>query len=240
MAGHNKWSKVKRYKEVADRRKGAAFSKVLKEITIAAKTNTDPNSNFRLRKAIEDAKALSVPKDNIDRALKKASGELEGENLEELTYEGYGPGGVAVLIECVTDNRNRTQPELRRIFEKNGGSIAEMGSVAWGFEKKGVILVARTAIDEEGLYQIALQNGADDILTSSEGYELISASAALESLRSNLEKARIQILLAELSFLPKTKVRVDGPVASEVQELLDALEDQDDVQKVVSNADFGD
>jgi YebC/PmpR family DNA-binding regulatory protein len=220
MAGHNKWSKVKRYKEVADKKKGAAFSKVLKEIMIAARTGADPDLNFRLRKAIDDAKALSVPKDNIDRALKKASGELEGQTLEELTYEGYGPGGIAILIECVTDNRNRTHAEFRRIFEKNGGAIAEMGAVAWGFEKKGVILVQKAAAKEEALMNLVLEAGADDITTSTDGYEILTTPSAFESVRKALEASQISVEFSELGFVPKNKIEVGAGVSEENQKLL--------------------
>lgn len=240
MAGHNKWSKVKRYKEVADRKKGAAFSKVLKEIMIAARSNTDPESNFRLRKAIEDAKALSVPKDNIERALKKASGELDGQQLEELVYEGYGPGGVAILIECVTDNRNRTQPEFRRIFDKNGGAMAEIGAVAWGFEKKGLILVSKEAAEENTLMNLVLDMGAEDMTVSAEGYEIITSPSQFEKVRSALQEAKIAMEFSEISSLPKNKISVTGESAESVQRLLEILEDHDDVQKVTSNADFGD
>jgi YebC/PmpR family DNA-binding regulatory protein len=239
MAGHNKWSKVKRYKEVADKKKGAAFSKILKEIMLAAKSGTDPDSNASLRKLIGDAKAISIPKDNIERAIKKGSGELnDGAQLEELVYEGYAPGGIAVLVDCVTDNRLRTQPEIRKIFEKNDGLMAEMGAVAWGFEKKGVILVARSAAKEEALMNLVLEAGADDLSASEEGFEITTSPVAFYTVRDALEKAKIPMELSEVSSIPTNKIPVTGEAAEKIQKLLDILEDHDDVQRVTSNADF--
>jgi len=239
MAGHNKWSKVKRYKEVADKKKGAMFSKLLKEIMVAAKSGSDPSGNARLRKAITDAKTQSVPKDNIDRAIKKGSGELGDVQLDELTYEGYGPGGIAVMVECVTDNRLRTQPELRKIFEKNAGNIGEMGAVAWGFEKKGTILISKVHSKEEELMNLVLEAGADDLNSSEEGFEVVTSPENFESVRSSLEKAKIPMELAEVSLVATNRITVTGTKAEEIQKLIEALEDHDDVQRVTTNADFG-
>ena len=239
MAGHNKWSKVKRYKEVADRKKGAAFSKVLKEIMLAAKNGADPDANASLRKLIGDAKAISIPKDNIERAIKKGSGELsDGAQLEEIVYEGYAPGGVAILVDCVTDNRLRTQPEIRKIFEKNEGILAEKGAVAWGFEKKGSILITKSAAKEESLMNLVLEAGADDLSSSDDGFEIITSPSNFHAVRDSIEKAKIAMEFAEVSSVPTNKIAVSGEILEKVQKLLEALEDHDDVQRVTSNAEF--
>ncbi|MDB5037617.1 MAG: hypothetical protein JWQ35_1145 [Bacteriovoracaceae bacterium] len=239
MAGHNKWSKVKRLKAVTDKRKGALFSKTLNEIMLAAKSSTDPASNFRLRKAISDAKAQSIPKDNIDRAIKKGSGELnDGVTLEELIYEGFGPGGVAFMVECVTDNRNRTQPELKKIFEKAGGMMGEMGSVAWSFEKKGQILVSRDKAKEEDLMNLVLEAGADDLKTSEDGYEILVSPPKFESVRQTLETQKIPVELAEITFVPTNKVPASADLIEIIDKLSESLEDHADVQRVVHNADI--
>ncbi len=240
MAGHNKWSKVKRLKAVTDKKKSALYAKYIKEISIAAKQGgTDPDGNARLRKAITDAKAQSVPKENIERALKKAAGELDdGANLEEIVYEGYGPGGVAILVECVTDKKTRTQPELRKIFEKGGGSIAEAGAVAWGFEKRGLILIKKDQGEEERLMNLALDSGADDFSASDEGFEILSSPQDFLRVVDGLEKAGVRSELSELSFLPKNRIQISGEISEKLQALLENLEDHDDVQRVTSNADF--
>lgn len=240
MAGHNKWSKVKRIKAVTDKKKSALYSKYIKEISVAAKQGgADPASNARLRKAIADAKAQSVPKENIERALKKASG-ASGEDvqLEEIVYEGYGPKGVAILVECVTDKRTRTQPELRKIFERGGGSIAEAGAVSWGFEKKGIILVRRDQASEEDLMNLVLEAGAEDMSSSEEGYEIITSPSDFMNVLDCLEKAKIATELSEISFIPKNKVSLSPEEGEQVQKLLENLEEHDDVQRVTSNADF--
>jgi len=238
MAGHNKWSKVKRLKAVTDARKNAVFTKILKEIMVAAKNGKDPDSNARLRKAISDARAASVPKDNIERAVKKGAGELEGGQIEELTYEGYGPGGVAILVEAVTDNRLRTQPEIRKIFDKHGGSLGEMGSVAWGFSKKGIFLVPREQASEDTLMGIVLETGADDLAPSEEGFEIQTSPESYERVREALEKAKIVPALSELGPVANTKVAVNEETAEQIAGLTEALEEHDDVQRVVSNADL--
>jgi len=242
MSGHNKWSKVKRLKEVTDKKKSALYSKYIKEISIAAKHGgADPANNARLKKAISDAKAQSVPKDNIERALKKASGELDdGQTLEEITYEGYGPGGVAVLVECITDKRARTQPELRKIFERSGGNIAEAGAVAWGFERKGVILVPKDAIEENALMEKTLEAGAEDLNSSSEGYEITTPPNEFMQVVDALENAKIATEFSELSFIPKNKVKVEGELVDKINQLVENLEENDDVQRVTTNADFPD
>ncbi len=239
MAGHNKWSKVKRYKEAADKKKGAVWSKILKEIMVAAKNGSDPSANARLRKAITDAKAASVPKDNIERAIKKGAGELEGGTLDELVYEGYGPHGVAILVECVTDNRLRTQPEIRKIFEKHNGNLAEIGAVSWGFTKMGVILIPKDAADENALMDLVLNAGAEDMHTSDDGYEIHTPTSSFDNVREALEKANIPTALAEVTNVPSNKISISGDASTQIQNLIEALEDHDDVQRVSSNADFG-
>jgi len=239
MAGHNKWSKVKRLKAVTDAKKSALYAKYIKEITVASKLGgPDPNANARLKKAIADAKAQSVPKDTIERALKKASGEGSDGQLEEVTYEGYGPNGIAVLVECVTDKKGRTQPELRKLFEKSGGNIAEAGAVAWSFERKGLILIQKEKIPEEKLMEFAIEAGAEDIQVSDEGYEITTGPTDFMEVYAKFEEAGIETELAELSFIPQNRLQVSGEEAEKVQRLIETLEDHDDVQRVTSNADF--
>lgn len=240
MAGHNKWSKVKHIKAAADKKKSAIYSKYIKEIAIAAKHGgPDPENNSRLKKAIADAKTQNVPKDNIERALKKASGDLnDGQSLEELTYEGYGPGGVAILIECITDKRNRTQPELRKILEKSGGTMAEAGAVAWGFEKVGLILVSRENTSEEKVMEVALEAGAADIIGSEEGFEIRTPPTEFIAVSDALEKAQISAELSELTFVPNNKIAVSEETAEKLRALVENLEDHDDAQRVTTNADW--
>lgn len=239
MSGHNKWSKVKRYKEAADKRRGAMFSKILKEIMVAARGGTDPGANPRLRKVIIDARNSSIPKENIERAIKKGAGELDdGTHLEELIYEGFGPGGVGIMVECVTDNRLRTQPELRKIFEKHEGALAEKGAVAWAFEKRGVILVNKGSVTEESLMNLAVEAGADDMNSSEDGFEIQMSPTKFEDVRSTLEKAGIAMPLAELSFIATTRVKVSGEATQKIEKLAEILDDHDDVQRVTHNAEF--
>lgn len=239
MAGHNKWSKVKRLKAVTDRKRGAAFSKVLNEIMIAAKSGSDPSGNARLRKAVADAKAFSVPRDNIERAIKKGAGELgEGVHLEELVYEGFGPNGVGFIVECVSDNRNRTQPELKKIFERGGGFLGEMGSVAWSFEKKGIILVGGDKAAEESLLNLALEAGAEDLKSSNDGFEILTSPQSFDSVRVALENQNIEMALSEVTYLPTSKIPIPEASIEIIEKLSEALEDHDDVQRVVHNADI--
>ena len=228
---------MKRLKAVTDARKNAVFTKILKEIMVAAKNGKDPDANARLRKAISDARAASVPKDNIERAIKKGAGELDGGQLEELIYEGYGPGGVAILVEAVTDNRLRTQPEIRKIFDKHGGTLGEMGSVAWGFSTKGVFLIPLDQTSEEKLMNVILEAGADDLTLSAEGFAVQTSPERFEPVRYALETAHIKPVLAELGPSPDNRVAVTPEIAAQIEGLVAALEDHDDVQKVVSNAD---
>jgi YebC/PmpR family DNA-binding regulatory protein len=237
MSGHSKWATIKRKKGAKDAARGKLFSKLIKEITIAARHGGgDPEGNPRLRAAIDGAKAENMPWSNIERAVKRGTGEIEGVSYEEAAYEGYGPGGVAVLVEVATDNRNRTAGEIRHIFTKNGGSLGEAGSVTWMFQSRGVIRVERAAVEEEKLLELALEAGADDMETDAEDtYEVRTSPARLESVRQALAAAGVPIREAEITKVAASTVAVDESHASQLLRLLDALEEHDDVQKVFSN-----
>ncbi len=242
MSGHSKWSTIKYKKAIQDSKRGKVFTKVIREITVAARIGGgDPMANPRLRAAISNAKAENMPKENIERAIKKGTGELEGVNYEEVTYEGYGPGGVAILIEAITDNRQRTVADVRHLFSKRGGSLGEPGSVAWIFEKKGLVLVEKDKVDEETLIDIALEANADDIQEQESEWEVYIAPEAFEGLKSALESNGIPVLSAEITMLPSNTVRIeDGKKAGQLLELMEALEDNDDVQHVYANFDIPD
>lgn len=238
MAGHSKWAQIKHKKAAVDAKKGKVFSKLSKEITVAAKLGGgDPEKNPRLRTAIEKAKEANMPSENIKRALMKGTGELPGVSYEEALYEGYGPGGVALMIEVLTDNRNRTVSEIRHIMTKHGGSIGEAGCVSWMFEKKAYILVDKAKIGEDELLSIALDAGAEDMKNDpqEENYEIITAPEDLNRVKSAIESHRIQITLAEITMLPKNYVQLDEKDAEQMIKLMDALEDHDDVQNVYAN-----
>lgn len=242
MSGHSKWSTIKYKKAIQDSRRGKAFTKVIKEITVAARIGGgDLLANPRLRAAISNAKAENMPKDNIERAIKKGTGELEGVNYEEIIYEGYGPGGVAILVETITDNRQRTVADIRHLFSKKGGNLGEPGSVAWIFEKKGLILVEKDKIDEENLMNIALEANADDIQEQESEWEVYTAPEALEGVKSALESRNIPILSADITMLPSNTIKIeDEKKASQLLTLLEALEDNDDTQNVYANFDIPD
>ncbi len=241
MSGHNKWSSIKHKKGAADAKRGKIFTKLIKEITVAARMGgKDPDSNPRLRTAIALAKAHNMPKDNLERAIKKGTGELEGVSYEEVVYEGYGPGGVAVLVECLTDNKNRTIAEVRHIFSKAGGNVGTDGCVAWMFDKKGLIVVGRQDADEDTLMEIALDAGAEDIKDEEDCFEIITAPDDLEAVRMALEKAEIPFETAEITMLPQNYTSVQGKEAEQMCQFLEALDDCDDVQKFYSNADIPD
>jgi len=242
MSGHSKWSTIKYKKAIQDSRRGKAFTKVIKEITVAARIGGgDLLANPRLRAAISNAKAENMPKDNIERAIKKGTGELEGVNYEEIIYEGYGPGGVAILVETITDNRQRTVADIRHLFSKKGGNLGEPGSVAWIFEKKGLILVEKDKIDEENLMNIALEANADDIQEQESEWEVYTAPEAFEGVKSVLESGDVPILSAEITMLPSNTVRIeDEKKAGQLLALMEALEDNDDVQHVYANFDIPD
>ena len=239
MSGHSKWHSIKHKKGATDAKRGKLFTKFIKEITVAARTGGgDPDANARLRKAILDAKAGNMPNDTIDRAVRRGTGAEEGVTYEEITYEGYGPGGVALLIEAMTDNRNRTVAEIRHIFSKNGGNLGESGSVGWLFEKKGYIVVDKAAKPEEELFDIAIEGGADDVRDDEDNVEIITSPENFESVQSAIKSAGIEPQVAEVSMVPQNYVKLEGSNAQQMLRLMEAMEDHDDVQKVYANFDI--
>lgn len=239
MAGHSKWAQIKRKKAVNDQRRGKIFTKLIREITVAAREGGgDPNFNPRLRLAIETAKAANMPQENIDRAVKRGTGELEGVRYEEIAYEGYAPGGVALYIETLTDNPNRTVAEVRRILEKHGGSLGQAGSVAWQFERKGQIYVDGTRYHEDAVLEAALEAGADDVAREGAEFVVTTEVAAFHQVQEGLKRRGVEIVQAELAMIPKTEISVAGRDAERLVKLLDALEESDEVQKVYSNCDI--
>ena len=243
MAGHSKWSKVKRFKGAIDAKRGAIFSKFSKEISIAARTGGgDPAANARLRSAIQMARAQSMPNDNIERAIKRGTGEgIDAQHFEEIVYEGYGPGGVAVIVEAATDNKNRTAAEIRRIFTKNHGNLATSGSVSYMFHKKGQITVPRDAIGEERLFELALEAGAEELTTEEEQYVILTSHDQLYAVAEALKQAGVTTDGQKFTFIPDTTVPVvDEATALQVLRLCESLEDDDDVQNVYSNLDIPD
>ncbi len=242
MSGHSKWSTIKHKKAAQDAKRGKAFTKVIKEITVAARIGGgDFTANPRLRTAVAAAKAENMPKDNIERAIKKGTGELEGVNYEEVTYEGYGPGGVAILIETITDNRQRTVADIRHLFSKKGGNLGEPGSVAWIFEKKGFIVVEKDKTDEDTIMTAALEANADDIQEQESEWEVYTAPEVLGEIKSVMESRNIPLLSAEVTMLPGNTIKIDDEkTASQLLVLMEALEDMDDVQNVFANFDIPD
>jgi YebC/PmpR family DNA-binding regulatory protein len=240
MAGHSKWKNIRLHKGKADAARAKVFARLSREITIAAKAGGgNPDSNPRLRLAVSKAKENSMPADNIKRAIQKGTGELAGENYEEVTYEGYGPGGVAVLVEAATDNKNRTVGDLRSFFSKNGGSLGENGSVAWQFSRKGIIEVpVEGDWDEDIVLEAALEAGADDLERQDDTFEITTPPDALEAVRAALEARGIKVESAEVEMVPSTTVQIEGENARRMLKLMDALEDHDDVQKVAANFDI--
>ena len=236
MSGHSKWSTIKHKKAATDARRGKMFSKILKEITVAARLGgADPKGNPRLRTALLEAKSNSVPGDNIDRAIKKGTGELESAVYEEIIYEGYGPGGVAVLVEAATDNRNRTTAEIRHAFARNGGNLGEAGCVGWMFHRRGYFAVERNAMDEEKFMELALELGADDVAIEEDVYEIYTTMEDFVSVQEELERRGIPLAASELAMVPQTTIDVPRDKVSQVLRLVEALEDQDDAQKVWAN-----
>jgi YebC/PmpR family DNA-binding regulatory protein len=240
MSGHSKWSTIKHKKGAADAKRGKVFTRILKEMTVAARMGGgDPAGNARLRAAVAEAKANNMPKDNIDRAIKRGTGEIEGLTYEEITYEGYGPGGVAVIVEALTDNTNRTTPEIRHMFEKQGGNLGTPGSVRFQFEKKGYFAIEKSAVGEDKLMEIVLEAGADDLQTDdAEAYEVYTAPENFEAVREALEKAGIATIEGKLDMIPSTYVSLDENKAKQVMRLLENLDDHEDVQNVYSNFDI--
>ena len=238
MAGHSKWKQIKRKKAVTDARRGAAFTKLIKEITIAAKQGGgDPAGNARLRTAIDAAKAANMPSDNIDRAVKKGTGELEGVQYEDVTYEGYGPGGAAILVECTTDNANRTVADLRNILSKNHGNLGTSGSVAWMFDRRGQILVDASRYNEDAAMEAALEAGAQDIQREGDTYVITTEVNDFHAVQEGLRARKITWDSAEIAMIPKNTVKVDGGNAKNLVRLMEAIEEHDDVAKVFSNFD---
>jgi YebC/PmpR family DNA-binding regulatory protein len=237
MSGHSKWSTIKHKKAAKDARKGKLFSKLIKEITVAARAGGDPNFNPRLRTAVNTAKTNHVTSDTIDRAIKKGTGELQGENLEEINYEGYGPGGLAIMATALTDNRNRTVADVRRIFEKHGGNMGTAGCVAWMFSKKGLITVAR-GVDEEKLMEVVLEAGAEDVNEGDDAFEITTPPDVFDSVCDALAKAQIASESAEVAMVPQNTVNVSGKDAEQAVKLLETLDDHDDIQSVASNMDI--
>lgn len=240
MSGHSKWSTIKHKKAAQDAKRGKIFTKLIKEISVAARLGGgDPNANPRLRAAIDAAKSHNMPKNNIERAIKKGTGELEGVAYEEVIYEGYGPGGVAVLVETITDNRQRTVADVRFIFSKRGGNIGEPGSVSWIFEKKGLLIIEKDRTDEDTLMAAALDSGAEDIRDSDSEWEVETAPENLNKVRKALEDQGIEVLSAEVSMVPTTTVKIeDEKQARQILNLMNALEENDDVQNVYANFDI--
>lgn len=240
MSGHSKWSSIRRKKEATDQKRANVYSKLLRAIEVAAREGGgNVDGNMTLASAVEKARDFSVPVDNIERAIKRGAGEIEGARYEEVTYEGYAPGGVALLVEALTDNRNRTSQEVRHIFQKHGGNLGDPGSTAWMFVRRGLVLVDKTAApDEERILELALEAGAEDVNESEGTWEITSDAALLKEVRAALEEAGVEVASAEVTMVPNATVRVEGAEARGVLALLEALEDQDDVQGVYANFDI--
>ena len=240
MSGHSKWSQIKRKKAKTDQARGKVFSKLVREITTAARLGGDPKMNMRLKTAIEEAKAVNMPADTLKRAIQKGTGELPGETYEEIMYEGYGPGGVAVMIKVLTDNKNRTAPEIRHTFTKFSGNLGEVGSVGWMFERKGIIHIEAARVDEDELLGLALDAGAADMRRADSVFEVTAAPQDLENVRRTLEGRGVPIQSAEVTCVPQSTIRLEGKDAQQVLRLVEGLEDLDDVQNVYANFDIPD
>jgi YebC/PmpR family DNA-binding regulatory protein len=238
MAGHSHWKSIKHKKAVVDARRGKAWSKIARLIIIAAKRGGNPDENLALRYSIDKARAANMPNDTIEKNIKRGTGELAGTNYEGVLYEGYGQGGVAILVEALTDNRHRTAGEIRMAFDKNGGAIGAANSVGWMFAKKGIIVIEKSKISEDRLMELALDAGAEDVQTSDDGYEVATSVPAFEKVRKALEAAKVEMVQAEITMIPSQTVAVAGEKAQQVQALIEALDDNDDVQNVYSNAEI--
>ena len=238
MSGHSKWASIKHKKAATDSKRGKAFTKIIKEISVAARNGGDPEMNPRLRKAINDARAENMPADNIKRAIQKGTGQLEGAAYEEFTYEGYGPAGVAIFVQAVTDNKNRTVSELRHIFAKNAGRIGEQGCVGWMFKRMGYIDVEKGRTSEEQLMDVALAAGADDLRDDGSIFEITTSPDKYEAVLEALKTNGVEIAASDVGFLPQNYIKVEGKEAQQVLRLMEELEDHDDVQTVSSNFDI--
>jgi len=240
MSGHSKWAQIKRKKAKNDQQRGKLFSKLIREITVAGRTGGgDPKGNMRLKAAIEEAKAVNMPADTLKRAVQKGTGELPGESYEEVTYEGYGPGGVAIMVRVLTDNKNRTAPEIRHTFSKFGGNLGDIGCVSWMFERKGIIRV-EGGMEEDELLTLALEAGALDLRGDGKAFEVVTAPEELERVRKTLEERGVPISQAELTLIPQSTVHLEGKDAQQVLRLVETLEEYDDVQTVYANFDIPD
>ena len=241
MSGHSKWANIKHKKGKMDAIKGKLTTKIGREITVAVRMGgADPAGNMRLKLALQKARENNIPKDNIQRAIQKGQGAADGANYEEITYEGYGPGGVAVMVDVMTDNRNRTAADVRHLFTKYGGNLGESGCVAWMFKKKGMFLINKTGVDEEELMLLALEAGAEDVRTEEEEFVIISATEVFDSVQQALEANNIAVISAQITMIPDTNTTLAGDEAAKMVKLIDALEDHDDVQEVYTNGDFPD
>ena len=241
MSGHSKWSSIKHKKAATDAKRGKAFTKIIKEITVAAKIGGgEIDSNPRLRQAIDKAKALNMPSDNIKKATQKGTGELEGVNYEEISYEGYGPGGVAILIETLTDNKNRTVAEIRHAFDKYNGKMGEQGCVGYLFSRNGLIIIPVENIEEEELMELVLENGADDLINDDENYEVITSVKEFDNVLNAIKEKKIDFISAEISMIPSTMAKVEGKQAHSMLKLYEKFEDLEDVQNVWTNFDISD
>jgi YebC/PmpR family DNA-binding regulatory protein len=239
MSGHSKWATIKHKKGALDAKRGKIFTRLIKEIAMAAKSGGgDVDGNPRLRTAVAAAKAENMPADNIKRAIQRGTGELPGATYEEITFEGYGPGGVALLVDVTTDNRNRTVSEIRHTFTKNGGNLGEAGSVAWMFHKKGSILVPKAKTKEDDLMNIVLENGGEDLHDDGENWEIITEPGSYEAVLEAVKKAGVEVAHSEVGMVPQNYIKLEGPAANQMIRLLEAIEDQDDVQNVYSNFDM--
>lgn len=236
MAGHSKWANIKHRKEAQDNKKGKIFTKIARELTVAAKIGGgDPSANSRLRLALDKARSANMPKDNVERAIKKGTGEGNDQVFEDITYEGYAPGGIGILVKTLTDNRNRTIMEVRTVITKRGGSMAEAGAVAWQFENKGIIEVPISACSEDDIMNYALEAGAEDVVTDGDIYSVTTEPSEFEAVKKMLEDNKLPIDYAELTMKPKTTIDVDGDAAKKLIAMVEALEDLDDVQEVYGN-----
>ena len=240
MSGHSKWATIKHKKAATDAKRGNLFTKLIKEITVAARNGGNPDTNPRLRVAIERAKESSMPADNIERAVKKGTGQLAGVTYEDITLEGYGPGGVAIYVEGVSDNKNRTTAEVRTIFTKKGGNMAGAGSVAWMFEKKGYIVVSKSTVDEDKLMTVALDAGAEDMVAEEENYAVKTSVQDFFKVKKAIDDAGIKTEDAEITLIPKSTIKVVGDEAKKILDLVDAIEEHEDVQHVYANFDIPD
>lgn len=239
MSGHSKWASIKHKKAAADAKRGKAFTRFIREITYAARQGGgDPNSNSALRHAIDDAKAANMPADNIKKAIQRGTGELDGVSYEGITYEGYGPAGVAVLVECLTDNKNRTVAEVRHIFAKYNGNLGEKGCVGWMFSRKGMIIVPQSAVGEDELMELVLEKGAEDIKVSDDNYEISTPVEDFDNVLSAIKEKKYPIVSSEIAMIPSTYVKLEGKHAEQMLKMTDKLEEMDDVQNVWSNFDI--